>query len=92
MKKIRVHVYISGRVQGVGFRYSAFDQAVKFGVKGWVRNTYDNQVEAMFEGEEIQVEKMLEWCKHGPQMAFVSNVDIFKLEFKDEFNDFKIIR
>lgn len=71
----RLHVYIEGRVQGVGFRYSTHDQAVRLGLKGWVRNLPDSRVEAEFEGEKDDLETMLEWCHEGPRLANVTRVD-----------------
>ncbi|MFH0702527.1 MAG: acylphosphatase [bacterium] len=90
MKKIRVHVYISGRVQGVGYRYSAILQAEKLGITGWVRNTHDNKVEAVFEGEENVIEEMLVWCKKGPSLAFVTDIEIQKRAYTGEFTSFTV--
>lgn len=90
MKKIRVHVYISGRVQGVGYRYSAVHKAKNLGITGWIRNTHDDKVEAVFEGDENAVEEMLKWCKTGSSMAFVTNIEIFKQSCTKEFNNFSI--
>jgi acylphosphatase len=90
MKKIRVHVYISGRVQGVGYRYSTCDKAQSLGIAGWVRNIHDGRVEATFEGDENVVEEMLRWCQSGPSMAFVSNIEIFRKPYEGEFNTFSI--
>ena len=58
----RVHVFISGRVQGVFFRAEARRAANSFNLTGWVRNMADGRVEAVFEGEDESVDKMLEWC------------------------------
>ena len=90
MKKIRAHVYIYGRVQGVYFRQGTFNKAVELGLKGWVRNLSRDGVEAVFEGEEHLVEKMLQWCKEGPSMARVRHAEIEKQEFLDSFSDFRI--
>lgn len=92
MDNIRIHVYISGRVQGVGYRYSTYTQALKIGIKGWVRNIYDGRVEAIFEGEEEVVEKMLEWCKNGPPMSYVSDIELHKQPYSGEFTSFKIVK
>ena len=59
----RVHVFVSGRVQGVAFRDSTRSQAEQLGLSGWVRNTGDGRVEARFEGESDLVNQMIEWCK-----------------------------
>jgi len=90
MKKIRVHVYISGRVQGVGYRYSTFNEATTLGITGWVRNTHDNRVEAIFEGDENLIEVMLKWCKKGPSMAMVTDLEIQRQVYIGEFLKFSI--
>ncbi|MDD3013924.1 MAG: acylphosphatase [Candidatus Gastranaerophilales bacterium] len=90
MNKIRVHVYISGRVQGVGYRYSTVHQAQSLELTGWVKNTYDRKVEAIFEGDENAVEQMLKWCQNGPSMAFVTNIEIHKSSYTGKFNSFVI--
>ncbi len=71
---IRVHVFISGRVQGVGYRLNTERQARHLGVKGWVQNLMDGRVEAVFEGTESQVAAMLAWCRQGPLSAQVKEV------------------
>ena len=90
MAKVRKHVFIHGKVQGVGYRYSAFNMAVSLGIKGWVRNKFDGSVEAMLEGEEIVLNQMVEWCKKGPIMAHVENVEVYDYNYKEEFWDFSI--
>jgi len=90
MKKIRAHVIISGRVQGVCYRQGAFQKAVGLGLKGWVRNLHNGDVEAVFEGEENLVEKMLEWCKEGPSLAKVLHMEVDKQSCLDSFSDFSI--
>ena len=70
----RVHVRISGRVQGVFFRASCADEARRLGLAGWVRNAADGDVEAAFEGDEPAVAAMLAWCRHGPPLASVDRV------------------
>lgn len=71
----RLHVYIRGRVQGVGFRYATESQARALGLAGWVRNLPDGRVEAEFEGPREALESMLAWCGHGPAMAGVHDVE-----------------
>lgn len=71
----RVRVVVHGRVQGVGFRYHTLREALASGLSGWVRNQPDGSVEAVFEGDEAQVWRMLEWCRSGPRFAHVANVD-----------------
>ncbi|ARV60095.1 acylphosphatase [Nostocales cyanobacterium HT-58-2] len=73
-KLVRVHVFISGRVQGVGYRYSTVDTASQLGLTGWVRNLPDGRVEAVFEGSQSVVEEMIRWCYQGPPAAMVKDV------------------
>lgn len=73
---IRVHIIVSGIVQGVGYRYSTYNQAKQLGIYGWVRNLPDGRVEAVFEGKKAEVEKILSWCHQGSLSAEVENVAI----------------
>jgi acylphosphatase len=73
---IRRHVYVRGRVQGVFFRDTCARKALQEGVTGWVRNRRDGQVEAVFEGEADAVDRMVEWCRHGPSRAIVTGVQV----------------
>jgi acylphosphatase len=76
--KLNVHVIISGQVQGVWFRASTKQKADELGLNGWVKNTQDGNVEAVFEGEEDIVEKMISWCHGGPPKAKVDNIFVKK--------------
>jgi acylphosphatase len=69
-------VTITGRVQGVGYRASCQREAAARGLSGWVRNRWDGAVEALIEGEAAAVDAMLDWCRAGPPMAYVSGVEI----------------
>lgn len=73
----RRRIRVSGRVQGVFFRASCAREATRLGVHGWVRNSSDASVEAVFEGEPAAVEAMTAWCREGPPMARVEHVDVF---------------
>jgi acylphosphatase len=73
---IRRRVLISGRVQGVGFRWSCRRMAEAKGVAGWCRNLPDGRVEAAFEGEAAAVEWAVAWCRGGPPSALVTAVDV----------------
>ncbi|MGI5834920.1 MAG: acylphosphatase [Chloroflexota bacterium] len=88
----RAHVLISGRVQGVNFRYSTLMEAQFRGVTGWVRNNPDGRVEAVFEGDAEAVRQMVEWCHQGPSMARVDHVDVTWQPFSGEFDDFRLER
>ena len=89
MKK-NLHVFISGRVQGVWFRANTKQKAEQLGITGWVRNTSDGRVEAIFEGEENHIKEMLEWCHHGPPLAKINNVEIIEQNPTNGFNGFSI--
>jgi acylphosphatase len=86
----RVHVFISGRVQGVFFRAYTEQEAKKLGVKGWVRNLPDGRVEAVFEGENSAVDQMVAWCHKGSPSAKVTDVEVIEEPYKGEFSDFEI--
>ena len=90
IKKVRVHLLISGRVQGVAFRYYAQDTAQGLGVEGWVRNCWDGKVEIIVEGEEEKVKKLISWCYQGPGSAIVEKVGIEWEKYIGEFNSFGI--
>lgn len=90
MNKVRVHVLVSGKVQGVFFRQKTKQQAQSLGVNGWVRNLPDGRVEAVFEGEEEQVKMIIDFCKHGPSRAKVTNVDVTMEHFLGNLSDFKM--
>ena len=86
MKKHRVHVWITGRVQGVFFRAYTRDAAQMIGVTGWVRNLPDGRVEAVFEGELDKVEKMVEWCREGSPMSRIERVDLLEEVYTGDFD------
>ncbi len=72
----RVHVYVSGIVQGVAFRYYAQQKAGELGVSGWVKNLPDGRVEAVFEGNPDRVHEIVAWCESGPSSADVEDVTV----------------
>lgn len=76
MSAVRRHVWVSGRVQGVWFRYHTQEAAQRLGVTGWVRNLPDGRVEAVFEGDESAVSAVVAWCRRGPSAARVSGVEV----------------
>lgn len=82
--KVRAHVWIAGRVQGVAFRAYTVDEASVRGITGWVGNTPDGGVEAVLEGERAVVEAMIAWCRKGPPAARVSSVEVTWEEPKGE--------
>lgn len=88
--KIRVHIRISGRVQGVAFRYYARNMANRLGIKGWIRNLPDGDVEVVIEGMKNRIVQMISWCKKGPNLAIVENVKIDRQPYAGEFQQFNI--
>jgi acylphosphatase len=76
MSDARVRAVIRGRVQGVFFRAETRDRARSLGLSGWVRNVPDGSVEAVFEGERERIESILDWCRRGPGLAEVEDVDV----------------
>jgi acylphosphatase len=83
---------ISGRVQGVGFRYTALHEAQRLGVTGWVRNELDGSVHMVAQGSEVVVVVLEEWCRTGPTGAIVQEVQVSTLDTREVFRDFRILR
>jgi acylphosphatase len=73
-QKKNLQINISGRVQGVGFRYSAVHKAQQLGIKGFVKNMYDGSVFIEAEGDEISMDHFLIWCNKGPSFSRVEKV------------------
>ncbi len=71
-----IQVLVSGRVQGVGFRYSSYRQANHLQLEGWVRNLDDGRVEVFAGGEKSRVERFVKWLRHGPEHAAVEEISI----------------
>lgn len=88
--KVRAHVYVSGRVQGVFFRWETRYEANRWKVTGWVRNLPDGRLEAVFEGEKDKVDKLIDFCRRGPSGARVTRVDVLWEDYIGEFRDFRI--
>lgn len=90
MPLVRAKVVISGRVQGVWFRQSTKEEAQRQQVTGWCRNCPDGSVEAVFEGEDAAVKRMIAWCRQGPKMARVARVDVEWLTTEGDLDGFQI--
>jgi acylphosphatase len=86
-----VHLIIKGKVQGVFFRASAKDVADDIGVKGWVKNTEEGDVEVMGTGTDEQIQAFIQWCKTGPRRAVVTGVEITYVD-QANFKSFDVIR
>ncbi len=89
MRRVRVVIY--GFVQGVFFRHNTKKLAEELNVRGFVRNIND-EVEAVFEGSDDAVEKMLSFCRKGPWGALVKKVDVKEEKYKGEFKVFDLLR
>ncbi|NEQ41453.1 MAG: acylphosphatase [Okeania sp. SIO3I5] len=87
----RAHVFITGKVQGVGYRFSTLQTAVSLGINGWVKNLPDGRVEAVFEASDELVKKMINWCYQGPKSAVVKDV-VVKYEQAESIEGFEIQR
>lgn len=86
----RVALRIKGRVQGVGFRYSALDEARQLSLTGWVRNTRDGDVELVAEGTKERLDRLVAWSHTGPRGALVTDVEQQWLPYAGEFDSFRI--
>lgn len=92
MAQVRVQLKISGRVQGVCYRYFTEQSARKAGLTGWVKNQLNGNVSALLEGEEDAVAMVIEQCRQGPQMAHVEDITIESQPYQGEFDRFTILR
>ena len=90
MEMSRAYIYISGSVQGVGFRYVTFKKAKSFNLLGWVKNTKDGGVEVEIEGGKENIEKLINWMRKGPMFSKVENVEVSWKKCQNEFKDFEI--
>lgn len=90
--RVRIHLIIQGRVQGVFFRSSILEQTSRMRLTGWVRNCPDGSVEIVAEGLRKKIQDLIGWCHHGPPGAHVHNVRLHWEDFKGEFQDFHIRR
>lgn len=90
MSKVRVELNIQGRVQGVFYRQSTMETALRLGLTGWMRNCSDGSVTAVFEGEREAVDAAIVWCRQGPPAASVTDIEVNWLDFVGEFETFRI--
>ena len=85
-----MHLIVSGRVQGVGFRFSAYDEAKDLALAGWVRNLAGGEVEIVAEGKRENLRVLASWAHLGPPSAHVTEVRENWLDFTGEFTEFRI--
>ena len=90
MVKSSVHIFVTGKVQGVFFRQATKVIATKNNVTGWVRNLNDGRVEIMIEGEDKSVDTVTQWCSLGPANSRVDDLKTNQEEFLDEFENFEV--
>ena len=90
MSEKRFHVCVSGRVQGVGYRYYARDVALSLGLCGWVRNVCDGSVELEVQGEQRSIDRFLEELKEGPSLSRVTDLKIREIASLETCGDFLI--
>lgn len=86
-----VNLIVKGKVQGVFFRAEAKESADKLGVKGWIKNHDDGNVEIMAKGTDQELESFIDWCRNGPHKANVTNVIVTPLHI-DNLDSFEIVR
>jgi acylphosphatase len=88
---VRVRVFISGRVQGVAYRFYAEKYAGRLGITGWVRNLPDGRVEVLADGSGESIDIFLERLREGPRLATVENFDVRREASTGEFPDFQVV-
>ncbi len=88
----RLHATVTGRVQGVNFRFFVLEEAEKLGLRGWVRNKWNGSVEVTAEGGRESLEKLLAALREGPPMAWVGNVDFEWLPATGEYASFDVTK
>ena len=86
----RIHIFVTGRVQGVFFRQSTRVMGIKNNVNGWVRNLDDGRVEIVAEGETKNINNLADWCKTGPANSRVDEFELSEEGFTGEFENFEV--
>ena len=87
----QAHLYISGFVQGVGFRQYVRDSAKKMGLTGWVKNTPEGTVEALIQGKVVDLKELIQVCKNGPFLAEVKDIKVTNAAVKEHYFSFEIV-
>lgn len=87
----RAHLIISGDVQGVGFRAWVVREARELDLTGWVKNRENGAVEVVVEGQKADLEELVKLCQHGPEVAWVENVEVHWSESTGEFFRFEVV-
>lgn len=85
----RVNITVIGKVQKVGFRYSAVEKAIELGLKGVIKNYEQDRVQVEVQGEIEKLKEFLKWCHHGPEGAKVQKVEYESTEVLNDYPDFR---
>ncbi len=89
---MKAHIFVSGFVQGVGYRQFVLRQAQDYNLTGWVTNLPDGRVEILFQGDKNTIQKAIEECRKGPFLSEVEDIAVDWTEDGQDYNDFKIIK
>lgn len=84
------HIFIYGRVHGVGFRFFTLEKAKEIGLKGWVQNNYDGSVEIMIQGEEEKLDLFVSEIEMGNELSIIEFIDIRQIYEEKEYKHFEI--
>ncbi len=87
----KIHLLISGSVQGVFYRVNSKNKADEFGLTGWVRNISNGRVEIVAEGEEKNLKNMINWCNNGSNNAIISEIKVKWEKYSGKFDKFEIL-
>lgn len=87
----KAHIFVSGFVQGVGYRHFVRKKARELGLTGWVRNLPDNRVEAVFAGSKEKINEIVALCKKGPFLSEVEDVEVLWEKEIEKFTSFDIV-
>ncbi len=92
MEQEALHIWVTGKVQGVYFRASTVKKAKKLNLAGWVKNLPDGRVEVLAQGDSYSLNQLLLWCQKGPVLAKVSNIERALATFDQEITGFEVLR
>ncbi len=87
----KIHLLISGKVQGVFYRVNTKNKADELGLTGWVKNIPDGKVEVLAEGKEGGLKEFIKWCYNGSKGAKVDKVEVEWRDYENKFDNFKIL-
>ena len=90
MSQKRIHIFVTGRVQGVFFRQATRVIAIKNNVTGWVRNLHDGRVEILIEGDDKCIDSVIAWCDCGPANSRVDDIQINNENYLGSFENFEV--